>query len=235
VSSLNISTERPLPRLRQAVLAASDLESVSALLRDELALGEPFSDPAVGLFGLQNRVFALGDTFLEVVSPIKDDTAAGRWLTRRGGDCGYMVMFEVSDLEAARGRAAAHDAREVFDVELDDIAEVHLHPADMHGAIVALSMPRPHGSWRWGGPGWRERSRPGLLAGASIAVADPEQVSRRWSDVLGAPVETAGIQFTHDDAEPGLVEIRIAGAERGPRAPIEVGGVRLVRTDGELR
>jgi hypothetical protein len=229
------SVESPLPRLRQAVLVASDLEPVVALLRDELALGEPFADPAVGMFGLQNRVFALGDTFLEVVSPIAEGTAAGRWLTRRGGDCGYMVMFEVSDLDAARRRASAQHAREVFDVELEDIAEVHLHPADMRGAIVALSMPRPSGSWRWGGPGWRERSRPVHLTGVSIAVEDPEQASRRWSDVLGAPAATAGVQFTADRAEPGLVEIRIAGSDNGRRGPIEVGGVRLVYDDRELR
>jgi hypothetical protein len=229
------SVEPPLPRLRQAVLVAADLEPVVTLLRDELALGEPFADPAVGLFGLQNSVFALGDTFLEVVSPIAEDTAAGRWLTRRGGDCGYMVMFEVSDRDAARRRAAAQHAREVFDVELDDIAEVHLHPADMRGAIVALSMPRPPGSWRWGGPGWRERSRPSRVAGATIAVEDPERATRRWSNVLGAPVGTAGVQFTADEAEPGLGEIRIADSECGRREPIEVGGVRLVYADRELR
>ena len=32
-------------------------------------LGEPFDDPGVAQFGLRNAVFAIGDTFLEVVSP----------------------------------------------------------------------------------------------------------------------------------------------------------------------
>jgi hypothetical protein len=162
------------------VIAASDLRAVSTRLHDELALNQPFCDPAVGMFGLENRVFALSDTFLELVSPARPDTAAGRWLQRRGEDCGYMLMFEVDDLSAARARAGRRRVREVFEVELEDIAEVHLHPADMHGAIVALTAPRPPGSWRWGGPGWRERACPLSIHGATIATRDPELTNELW-------------------------------------------------------
>src|SRR6201994_1050289 len=94
-----------LPRLRQAVLAVRDLDAVAGQLRTTLGLGEPYADPGVEHFGLRNAVFALGDTFLEVVSPIRADTSAGRLLERRGGDCGYMLMFQIADLAAARGRA----------------------------------------------------------------------------------------------------------------------------------
>src|SRR5205085_6906235 len=105
-----------LPRLRQAVLAARDLDAVAGLLKTELGLGEPFADPGVEYFGLRNAVFALGDTFLEVVSPLRSGTSAGRLLERRGGDCGYMLMFQVPDLAAARERARAAGIREVFEV-----------------------------------------------------------------------------------------------------------------------
>ena len=105
--SADNSSVVPRLRLRQAVLAARELEPVATRLRDELGLGEPFADPGVEYFGLRNAVFALGDTFLEVVSPVRDGTAAGRLLDRRGGDCGYMLMFQVEDLGAARERARA--------------------------------------------------------------------------------------------------------------------------------
>ena len=107
----------PLPRLRQAVVAAKELEPTVARLQDELGLGEPYNDPAVGFFGLRNAVFALGDSFLEVVSPVRPDTAAGRLMQRRGGDCGYMVMFQVDDLPAARARVDSAGVREVFEVD----------------------------------------------------------------------------------------------------------------------
>src|SRR5688572_1798737 len=112
-------------RLRQAVIAAADLDAVAGRLRDELSLGEPYSDPMIIHFGLRNAVFALGDTFLEVVSPVQDGTAAGRFLERRGGDGGYMLMFQVDDVSAARERARELGIREVFEVKTDEIDEVH--------------------------------------------------------------------------------------------------------------
>ena len=54
-------------RLRQAVLAALDLEQTVEELRMEFGLGEPYRDPGVAYFGLANAVLAIGDTFLEVV------------------------------------------------------------------------------------------------------------------------------------------------------------------------
>ena len=84
-------------RLRQAVLVARDLGPVSRRLRSELGLGEPFADPGVGTFGLHNAVYAIGDSFLEVISPNQPDTTAGRYLGRRG-DGGYMVIFQLADL-----------------------------------------------------------------------------------------------------------------------------------------
>ena len=90
------------PRLRQAVIAARELEPVVERLRSGLGLGEPYGDPGVEYFGLRNAVFALGDTFLEVVSPLRPGTAAGRQLDRREGDCGYMVMAQLDDLAGAR-------------------------------------------------------------------------------------------------------------------------------------
>jgi glyoxalase-like protein len=215
-----------LPRLRQAVLAARELEPVAQRLQAELELGEPFSDPGVAHFGLQNAVFALGDTFLEVVSPVRPDTAAGRLLDRRGGDCGYMLMFQIEDLDDARQRARAAGVREVFEVALEDIAEVHLHPADMRGAIVSLSSTQPPDAWRWGGPDWERRTASGRVAGAKLAVADPAAVVDRWGEILGVAPMRAGVHFTHQDIEGGLIEITIA-TSTGPRDPFELGGVRF--------
>ena len=58
-------------RLRQAVLVAAELEPVAERLQAEFGLGEPFADPGVAVFGLRNAVFAIGDTFLEVVVQVE--------------------------------------------------------------------------------------------------------------------------------------------------------------------
>ena len=211
------------------MLAARELEPVCASLREQLGLGEPFADPGVGHFGLQNAVFALGDTFLEVVSPVQDDTAAGRLLDRRGADCGYMLMFQVDDLAAARARAAEANVREVFEIDREDIAEVHLHPRDMRAAIVSLSQPKPPASWPWGGDGWERRAAAGGVRGATVKITDPDDVAQRWRQVIGDPT---GIRFEHDDCDRGLTEIVIATAQ--PRSePVEIAGVRFVLVSTE--
>ena len=208
--------------MRQVVLAAAELEPVVDRLASALGLGEPYADPGVGYFGLRNAVFALGDTFIEVVSPMREGTAAGRLLARRGSDCGYMVMFQLDDLASARARAATAGIREVFEVELEEISEVHLHPADMHGAIVSISTPRPPQSWRWGGPGWELRSVPGSVAAIRVGVRDPTSVSKRWGGVLADPRQ---VEFVADARERGLIEVAIAG--RPELEAFSLGGVRF--------
>jgi hypothetical protein len=220
-------------RLRQAVLVARDLEPVSHRLRAELGLGEPFADPGVGAFGLHNAVYALGDTFLEVVSPAQPDTTAGRYLDRRG-DGGYMVIFQLADLEAARERAAAMGVRVVWQIDLPDISGTHLHPADTRGAIVSLDRADPPGSWRWGGPDWTEREgsgAPGRLCGVTIAVSDPARTAARWGELLGVEpdgerleLDASYVRFEQADDE-RLTEIHVESPDRDET--LTLGGARF--------
>jgi hypothetical protein len=231
-------------RLRQAVIAAAELEPVASALRAALDLGEPFRDPGVGEFGLENAVFALGDCFLEVISPKQPGTAAGRWLERHGGDGGYMVLFDIEDLDGARQRAERLGVRVVWRIDLPDISGTHLHPADMRGAIVSLDRSDPYGTWRWGGPQWTGHTGEGAaghLAGITVAVGDPSAVASRWGEVLGVPVaggerpslglDGGGVAFEQaaDERGEGIVEFAIEGPPqlRADRGTIEVGGVRL--------
>jgi hypothetical protein len=211
-------------RLRQAVLVARDLEEVAARLQRELGLQDPFRDPGVAEFGLENVVFAIGDCFLEVVSPTRPGTAAGRQIERAGGDGGYMVLFDIEDLDGARARAEQLGVRTVWRIDLPDISGTHMHPADMRGAIVSLDRSMPYGSWRWGGPDWTGRtgSAPaGQLAGITVAVADPTAAAERWSQVLGVPDERA--------PEPSLVLDggRVAFRAAAAGEPEGVAGIAL--------
>lgn len=210
----------PVPRLRQAVIVARDLESTAQRLQEELGLGEPYRDPAVGHFGLVNAVFAIGDTFLEVVSPIDVGIPGARTAAaqlRRCGDeaCGYMAMLQIDSIAAARERIRKASVRVVFGLDLEDISEVHLHPADMRGAIVALSEPRPAETWPWGGAHWADRTIPGRISGLTVAVNDPVAVAERWRAVAGGPVH--GIRFvakTEAGSPDGITAIDVELDER---------------------
>lgn len=213
-----------LPRLRQVALAARELDPVTQRLESVLGLAEPFRDPGIVHFGLQNAVYAAGDTFLEVVSPVRADTAAGRYLDRRGGDCGYMAMFQLDDIAAARKRLADLGVRTVWDTERPDIVDIHLHPKDVPGAIVALDWAEPEGSWRWGGPEWEAQVpwyAPGGLRGLTVAAVDPRGTAQRWAAVTGVEL--------HD----GLTLALDAGRQRVDFVPAEgpeqegIVGVRL--------
>jgi hypothetical protein len=141
-----------------------------------------------------------------------------------------MTMFQVEDIDAARERVSAEGVREVFEVPLEDMREVHLHPGDMRGAIVSLSQPSPPEAWRWGGPDWGARSAPVAIVGGTIAVSDPEAVAQRWERILGASPSTVGVEIVGDERDRGLVEIVLAddGSAAGDgRAPFELGGVRF--------
>lgn len=176
-------------RLRQVVVMTSDLVDVASTLQSTLALPEPFVDPGVGDFGLENRVFAAGADFLEVLTPVREGTAGGRYLDRRGGDAGYMAIFQLDDLDAARRHIADLGIRVVWQADLADISGTHLHPADVGGAIVSLDRADPPESWHWAGPDWRGRAPADAVEGGvrslTVQAADPSVVAARWAEVLG--------------------------------------------------
>ena len=152
----------------------------------------------MGEFGLDNAVYVFGDQFIEIVSPMREGTTAGRLMERRGGDSGYMLIVQTDDLKRDRARFDDLGVRIVLKLEHDDISAVHLHPKDIGGAIVSVDQPRPPESWRWGGPDWHKQ--PGRrgeqrVVGLTVEAHDPEAMARRWADVLGleAPTYVDGV------------------------------------------
>lgn len=200
-----------LPRLRQLVFASHDQDDIEQL-RHILGLGAGFVDPGVTVFGLTNGVFALGDQFLEVVVPVEEKTAAGRFLDRSNGLGGYMAIFQTDDLTRVRNHADANGLRRVWDIDVEDISASHLHPADIGAAIVSIDEARPAGSWRWGGPDWQENSVPGTLLELEVTADDPETLAARWGGVLNVTPRAMG----HDVWELGLAEgvVRVIPGDR---------------------
>ncbi|MEP1144865.1 MAG: hypothetical protein ABJH52_14175 [Henriciella sp.] len=198
-------------RIRQLVFASRDAADIQRL-KTILDLGEGFVDPGVGEFGLTNGVFALGDQFLEVVVPVENNTAAGRFMDRSKGRGGYMAIFQTDDLARVRSHADAAKIRRVWNIDLPDISASHLHPGDIGAAIVSIDEARPPSSWRWGGPDWQTQAKPGALTHIEISAASPPELSAKWAGVLGIPVQAAG----HDvwDLELEGATIRVVPGDR---------------------
>lgn len=218
-------------RLRQVATVAADLEPAVDAITAALGLEVCCRDPGVEFFGLRNAVMPVGDTFLEVVSPLREGTAAGRYLDRRGGDGGYMVLLQVADLAAERARLDELGVRIVWQGDDAGISGMHLHPADIGGAIVSLDVATPPDSWGWAGDAWRDQVRTEVvreIAAVEMQAADPVALGRHWSVVLGRLLDESG-------AAPcimldrGVVRFVPAADGRGEG----LGGIDLVATDRE--
>jgi len=175
-------------RLRQIALAARDLASTLDTLSDVLGIEVAFNDPGVGVFGLENGVMPIGETFLEVVAPVRPNATAARWIERRGGDSGYMVIFQVDDFAPHRARLEKLGVRIVWEGKQKGAATLHLHPRDVGGAIVSLDTMDEPGAWEWAGPSWRQHVRTDVtraIVGAELESPEPEKLAARWSEVLG--------------------------------------------------
>jgi hypothetical protein len=87
----------------------------------------------VSQFGLENALYALGGDVLEIVSPFRADTAAGRRL-KRCGDGGYMIIMQTVDAMAQKAWIEERGlARVILAQELDESVLVQYHPKGIKG------------------------------------------------------------------------------------------------------
>jgi hypothetical protein len=245
---------QPYLRLRQIALVARALEPVERQLTSVLATEVCYRDPGVSKYGLHNALWALGGTFLEVVAPIRDRTAAGRYLDRRGGDGGYMCIVDCDDLDARRAQLASLGVRVVEDVHTGDRVvwseAVHLHPKDTGGCLLSIDRHSGGtdmmGGYRWAGTDWQSKARRDVvIAGAVMQCDDPAATAQRWARLLRRPVaigpdgghelalDNAVVRFVPlaDDRGEGLAHVLLTCAGPAPMFAgsswIDVCGVRF--------
>lgn len=235
------ASKKAMMRLRQLVTVASDLRSAEQAITDALDLEVCYRDPGVGHFGLRHGLYTIGDRLLEVVVPKHDGTAAGRFLARRGGDAGYMVIVQVDDLASHRARLGETDIRIVFEASAPGMQGIHLHPADVGGAIVSIDQAEPPQSWAWAGPDFAYHANSSVAAdivGAEVQGNDPDALAMSWSVALGLPVSTdrtielddATIRFetVTDGCGDGLAAIDLLAVDRRRVGEtLELSGVRF--------
>ena len=219
-------------RLRQVALVARDLDPMLTDLCAVLGIEVAFRDPDIKAFGLRNGVMPVGDTFLEVVSPVQPGTTAGRYLDRRGGDGGYMVIVQCDDLDADRARVAELGIRVVWQADLPDIRGTHLHPRDTGGAILSLDWADPPASWRWAGLEWQKHVRSNVVSeitAVELQSDAPLALAQRWSQVLNRPVAQTGAGVIRIVLDQGAIRFVPATDGRGEG----VGGIDVAVADRE--
>jgi hypothetical protein len=223
--------------LRQICLVASELQPVIEDLTAVLGINICYVDPAVEIFGLENTLMAVGSNFIEVVAPVKEDTAAGRYLVRRGGNGGYMIITQTAsagEQAACRSRAEGLGVRVTWEFPLEAGQYMQLHPADTGGCFFEIDWHETNdhqGDWHpAGGTAWSSSVKTDVVStitAAELQSADPPHLAERWSVIAGAPVQAnadgkleihlnnASVRFVEesDDRGEGLCGIDIQAAD----------------------
>ena len=184
-------------RLRQIALVAEKLAPVEEQLINVLGIKVCYRDPGVAHFGLENALFPIGNQLLEVVAPTQEKTAGGRYLERRGGDGGYMVITQCDNHAPRRRRVEELGIRIVGQFESGDFCNMQMHPKDAGGSFFEIDEQLGAGAhdadgpWEPAGPDWqaaKNTDRVTGIAAAEVQCDHPQTVADRWSEIAEIPL-----------------------------------------------
>jgi hypothetical protein len=220
-------------RMRQICLVAHRLDTLAADFKAVLGLNVCYRDPGVGKYGLENMLMPLGSSFLEVVAPTRPGTTGGRYLERRGGDGGYMVICQVPENASYRARCEKLGVRIAATIDYDAYNEIQLHPRDAGGAMLSFGVQKTHGAEDWHpanqhATGQQPSGRAKGFVAAEAQSDDPPRLAERWGQIYDLPVKQNGKAFEIALADATL---RIVQASDG--RPEGLAGLDIATSDKE--
>ncbi|MBI2764657.1 MAG: VOC family protein [Chloroflexi bacterium] len=225
-------------RLRQIAFIVEDADAVAADIADIFGLEVAFIDEGLPpAFGLQNRLLPVGTQFIELCAPIRENTAGGRYLERRGGDGGYMVITQCDEHAPRKAHIKEMGIRIVAERDGEQACLMQLHPQDTGGSFLEIDWhsgpdENPplwthaiHGDW------WTKvhTDRVRAIVAAELQDPEPAKLAQRWSAIIQEPV-------TVDAAGNPAIRIDNATLRFVPCTdgrPAGLGGIDLAATDAD--
>jgi hypothetical protein len=197
-------------RLRQICLVVSELEPVVADIAAIMGLTVCYRDGNVEKYGLVNALLPVDTILLEVVSPFRAGTAAGRFIEKSGGRGGYMAIFCCDDPDARAKAANEMGVRTANVITHPPYYGVQLHPRDCRAAFIELNHTDGSddvlGLYPPAGPDWQQCIRKDVtqaLTGVEMQSPDPVGLAEHWGRILQLPVSRA---------EGGVAELKLPNA-----------------------
>jgi len=183
-------------RIRQVALCTDDIWREEKRLVTALDIAGVHRDPP-NVFEMRNTVFAVGDTFLEILQPVAESAPSARFLAKHGGPGGYMLLLQVGDRDAARARVDELGVRVVHDSPPArqhgvEASALHLHPADTGGTLISIDTMDPPDGWAWGGRAWKGHAHTDVvdgIVGVELRSHDPDQLAERFGRLVGRAVD----------------------------------------------
>jgi hypothetical protein len=221
-------------RLRQICVVAPELEPAVDDIAAIFGLEVCHRDPKVEVFGVTNALFVAGTTFIEIIAPFQENTAAGRFLDRSKGRGGYIAIFDCPDPDARQKHAAAMGVPTAFEIDRPGSYRcVQLHPRECRATM--LEFDRTTGgedlTGRYspaGGDGWQkyiDTTTTRAITGIEAISPNPGDLAAHWAAILQREVDASGETPTiHIEG----ADIRIAGNPDDGRELLETVLVEVV-------
>lgn len=207
-------------RLRQICLVAPDLDRISADIESVLGLQLCFRDAAVAKYGLVNALFPIGTDFIEVVTPTREGTTAGRFMQASGGRGAYMAIFDCDDPQQRRAHITGLGIRIAHSLDYHGFWGTQFHPKDCRATMMEFDRTTggedPMGPYHPAGPDWQRfvdtRVTRRLLA-AELESPDAAGLAAHWSRICDVPLSEDGRTIALRNSS----HIRFADAPAGSR------------------
>lgn len=128
-----------LTQIDHVGIAVEDLEAAVERYRRTLGV-EPAHRERVEAQGVEEVLFPVGDSYIQLVAALRPDTPVGRFLARRGPGL-HHVGYRVKDVAGALDHLRSEGVRLVDDVPRPGSRGTRVafvHPGGMEGVLVEL-------------------------------------------------------------------------------------------------
>ncbi|WP_169568950.1 VOC family protein [Sneathiella limimaris] len=178
----------PFIRFRQICLASLSLDPVEAHI--EAILGVPPCHRSnLEQFGLENTMFAVGGSFIEIVAPTQEHTAAHRFIERTQGIGGYMAIFDCEEVNRLKQNALHQNIGIIYERSDAKADLLQLNPRDT--GVTLLEFDRHQngeerlGAYEWAGENWKSAFNPRVdIIDLSFACHKPQHIAQSWGKLM---------------------------------------------------
>jgi methylmalonyl-CoA/ethylmalonyl-CoA epimerase len=176
-------------------MLVKDLSEGQQLYQHVLGM-EPCYAQELPQYGLSSLVLPAGaETFVELLQPTSADSAAARFLSRRG-EGPYLLIFETRDYDELVPHLKSLGVRVTAEIWSETSRSAFVHPASTNGAFIEIvEVTDVLNPWPPAGPDWhhngtfepRPYSHPltRQLRQVAVLVRDLDQAVPRWEEMFG--------------------------------------------------
>ena len=189
-----------LERLRQVAFLVKDLEDGKELYRRHLGMETCHSEDLTN-YGLLNAVLPAGaGTFIELLQPTSEESAAARYLERRG-EAPYMLIFETSEYDRLIPNLKSMGVCLSEEPVTDDYRHAFIHPSSANGAFLEIiEVTSGENPWPSAGPDWQTLEHKPLtkqIRQMAVLVRDLDEAIDKWEKMFGIrPTKRFQVSFT---------------------------------------